>query len=208
MATGDKDITGGTFSAMFAEAVHPAAVDHDSPVGVADVSWENCAWSVKTVKAKESTFGTRRVRLISGRNNPGYSMGIEEPLKDPQATGEAVISILNTRIGHALEDFDDLRLLVFVRDMDALRFCLFERRMDHLPADEFEWKVNRQKNLEGYDRNGTHRFTWQRHGSQLTVIHDVPESARVFSVRRPPALTKQELLDRIGFKEDWVVIDR
>lgn len=196
------------FSAMFAEAVHPAAVDHRSPAGVADVSWENCAWSVKTVKRKKSAFDAGRLRLISGRNSPGYSMGIEEPLRDPQATGEAVISILNARIKHALEDFGDLRLLVFVRDMDAMRFCLFEKGMDYLPAGEFDWRANRTNNLEGYDRDGKHRFTWQRHGSQLTVIHDVPESARVFSVRRPPTLTRQELLDQVGFRDDWVLIDR
>ena len=83
LATGDADITGNGFSAMFAAAVHPNAVDHKSPVGVADVSWEGYAWSVKTVQLRAANFNRGQVRLISGRNNPGYSMGMEEPMKNP-----------------------------------------------------------------------------------------------------------------------------
>jgi len=31
-------------------------------------------------------------------------------------------------------------------------------------------------NLEGYDRSGdAHVFTWQPHGSQFTIIENVPE---------------------------------
>ncbi len=208
LATGDEDITGNGFSSMFAEVVHSQAVDHKSPVGVADVSWESHAWSVKTVQSQVASFNKQRVRLISGRNNPGYSMGIEEPMKDPQATGRAVIEILNARIDDALAEFNDLRLLVFVRNMKELKFCIFEKELERFSAEDIIWKVNRHSNLQGYDKEEIHRLTWQRHGSQLTVIHAIPQLARIFTVRRPPSLDKDDLLASIGFKENWVQVEK
>ena len=119
-----------------------------------------------------------------------------------------MIEILNARIDHALAEFDDLRMLVFVRDMRELKFCIFEKEIERFLAEDFMWRVNRQNNLQGYDGKGVHRMTWQRHGSQLTVIHAIPESARVFTVRRPPPLSKDDLIASIGFEDDWVKVEK
>lgn len=175
-------------------------------MGVADVSREGHAWPAKTVKGQRSDPRKGTARLISGRNNPGCSIGLEEPLKNPQATGRAVIEILNTRIDHALEEFTDLRLLVFVRDMANLRFCIFEKELARFSADGFQWELNKRSNLVGRDPEGIHRLTWQRHGSQLTVLHAIPDTARVFTVRRPRPVDRDAILASVGYAEDWVSI--
>ena len=41
-------------------------------------------------------------------------------------------------------------------------------------------------------------FTWQPHGSQFTVIYDVPISSTKFKVNRPPVLDFAKTLDQIG----------
>ncbi|MDC9701470.1 MAG: hypothetical protein PSN37_04515 [Alphaproteobacteria bacterium] len=87
IAIGHADITGDDFGTIFANSID--GMHRESPLGVADVPKENCAWSVKTVKGKKP-FGSERVRLISGRNSLDYSMGISNPRADPVATGRAV----------------------------------------------------------------------------------------------------------------------
>lgn len=53
IAIGHGDITGDDFGTIFANSIE--GHHRESPLGVADVIKENCAWSVKTVKTKKST---------------------------------------------------------------------------------------------------------------------------------------------------------
>lgn len=48
LAVGNADIGGDDFATMFARAI--GGEHRLSPLGVADVTCDNCAWSVKTVK--------------------------------------------------------------------------------------------------------------------------------------------------------------
>ena len=122
MAVSPYDISGDDFSRMFADAIQGKALD--KPLGVVDVDWNGCGWSVKTVKHKQP-FTKDMVRLISGRNDPNYSADISDPLADIQATGRVVIEIYNSRINEAREQYGDLRLLVLVRDLGRLGVCNF-----------------------------------------------------------------------------------
>ena len=182
LAVGNAGITGDDFGVIFASAI---GGDHKGlSLGVADVSWNSCAWSVKTVEADQPFIQTR-VRLISGRNSPVYSSGVENPFADIQAIGKAVLEVWNARANESLHEYDDLRIFVMIRNMVTLEFTLMEHEASRFIPKDFNWKKNTRGNLEGYEtRTGEHCFTWQPHGSQFTVIRHVPASSYCFRIAK------------------------
>jgi hypothetical protein len=203
LAVGHANITGDDWGEIFATAI--SGNHRHSPIGVTDVVWNGCSWSVKTVQAAKP-FEQPTVRLISGRNSPAYSYGISDPLDDLAKTGQAVLNIWNERVNQSLNDHDDLRVVVLVRNMDSLEFALFEYEAGRYSPRDYVWKLNPHRNLEGYEiSTGEHRFTWQPHGSQFTVIRRVPGSAYKFRiVRHPGLLEAQHVLNLVRFKDNWV----
>lgn len=206
IAIGSTDLTGDDFGDAFAEAV--GGEHRSSPLGIADVTQTEVAWSVKTVKAK-SPRNQKRVRLISGRNSPDYSMGMTDLHADPQKTGNAVLRIWNERVNEALHEFRDLRVVVLLRNFEERQFRIFEEEARRYTTAEYTWTFNKNNNLEGREKlTGAHRFTWQFHGSQFTVIREVPSSARNFAIRADiPHIETDRLLDEIGFKEEWIELE-
>ena len=182
LAVGHGDITGDDFGTIFANAIE--GTHRERPLGVADVFTNGCAWSLKTVKSSRP-FTQREVRLISGRNSPDYSLGIENPHSDPEQTGRAVLAIWNARVDEALDEFNELRIVVLVRNMQTREFAIFEEEAVRFTPADYQWAFNRRGVLEGRNRvGGYHHFSWQPSGSQFTVRRIVPASARRFSIRR------------------------
>ena len=99
-STGKPDIDGEDWGDIFAKAIDGEHLS--KPYGLADVIYENMAWSVKSVKAM-NPITQRKTRLISGRCSPDYSYGISDPHENIQQTGTAVLSIWNERINIAKE---------------------------------------------------------------------------------------------------------
>lgn len=203
LAVGHADITGDDFGGIFAAAI--GGNHRKKPLGIADVTWENCAWSVKTIQ-DANPFNKQIVRIISGRNSPSYSSNISDPYADIQATGDAVLSVWNARVNEALNAHDDLRIFVMIRNMSTLQFNLFEYEATRYISKHYRWERNKNGNLEGYDiQTETHSFTWQSHGSQFTVLHRVPPSAYRFRINHTPEIIEEKrVLDLIGFSEDWI----
>ena len=206
IATSPADITGDAFCRIFADAIKGEALG--TPLGVVDARWgEVCGWSVKTVKQK-NPYDVKQVRLITGRNAPNYSAGINNPLADIEKTGNVVLEIYNTRIHEAREKYGDLRFLVFIRGLEKLEFVIFERSFEPLVINNYTWSENPNGNLEAYQK-GEHFFTWQPHGSQLTIKEDVPESATRFRIKQQPhQLTKESVLELAGFDSQWIEIQK
>lgn len=178
-----------------------------SPVGLADVVLDDGAWSVKSVKT-DRPHECGSVRIISGRNSPDFSFGITDSHVDPQKTGEAVLNIWNERVNIAVNEYVNLRSAILIRNFNALEFTLFETEVNRYAANEYVWSVNRRGNLEGMERTRhEHKFTWQPHGSQFTVIYTVPSSALRFQIRRPPILDFSRTIEQIGFDDSWVSIN-
>ena len=212
-AVGQTDISGDDFCRIFAETI--GGVSLDSPLGVADVIWENCCWSAKTVKngtphqfevGRENDKRPKRVRLISGRNSPIYSANITDFFADIQATGKAVISIYNSRINEARGQYSDLRLLVFLRNMQSQEFTIFERPINEYALDDYVWQRNKDDNLEGY-LGEEHVFTWQPHGSQFTIILPVPKTATRFRITQQiPQIQMDDVLNAIEYKPEMIQI--
>lgn len=203
LAIGHADITGDDFASIFASAI--GGTHYKKPLGVTDVVLADCSWSAKTVQSRRP-FSQKSVRLISGRNSPDYSYGITDPRKDLELTGKAVLNVWNQRVNQSLNDYDDLRIVVLVRNMDRLEFSLFEYESVRFTPADYLWKLNKQKNLEGFDKaTEKHCFTWQPHGSQFTILKDLPGSAHRFRIAHYPGLIEpQHILDLIKFDDGWI----
>ena len=203
LAVGHADITGDDFGGIFAAAI--GGTHRGKPLGIADVTWEGCAWSVKTVQDAKP-FTQKRIRAISGRNSPVYSSDISNPYADIQATGAAVLNIWNARVNESLNEHDDLRIFAFIRNMATLEFTMFEIEAPRYVSANYRWIRNKNGNLEGFDRHTEgHAFTWQPHGSQFTVIHHIPASAYRFRIMHTPGIIEEHhVLRLIRFRDDWI----
>lgn len=204
--TGRKDISGEDWGDAFASAI--GGTHLDSPVGIADVVKNKMAWSMKTVK-NSNPFTVKNVRLISGRCSPDYSYGITDPHEDIEKTGRAVLGIWNERINIAHDNYNPVRTSVLVRSEDCLSFCLFEEETNRYPSNNFVWETNSNGNFIGRNvSTGAVRFTWQPHGSQFTIHTVVPQNAVRFTIKRPPIISMESVLDSIKFDSSWVEIIR
>ena len=201
-AVGHSDLTGDQWSGVFAEAI--GGEHHASNIDTGDVSFENCAWSAKTVK-KNTPFDTSKIRLISGRNSPTYSHGITDPFSNLSETGRSILEIWNARVDRVLSNYEDYRLIVLVRNWNAFEFSLFEEEIiRYIPAN-YQWGLNNQRNFTGKDKsNGQHCFTWQPHGGQFTIIKTIPASAIKFRVRQPQKMDVDVVLDNLLFNKTWL----
>lgn len=206
LAVGHGDIDGEDWGTVFAQSV--GGIHRSRPIGLSDVEFNGCAWSVKTVKATRP-FNQQRVRLISGRNSPDYSFGISDPRQNPTNTGRAVLAIWNKRVNEGMDEHADLRIAVLIRNMQTREYVLFEDAATRFVPDNFRWEFNRNGNLEGFDlETGEHAFTWQPHGGQFTILRTVPPSARKFSINRNvPLVEVSQVLAYVDFREDWISID-
>ena len=201
---GRKDITGADWGDAFAKVIQ--GIHLDSPVGIADIVLNKMAWSMKTVKNSDP-FSCKNVRLISGRCSPDYSYGITDPHADIQKTGEAVLGIWNERINIAQDHYNPVRTSVLIRSNDLLSYCLFEAENHRYRTTDYVWEVNSNGNLVGKNIETKETcFTWQPHGSQFTIHEKVPETCVKFTVKKPPVLTQEKILETIQFDKSWVKI--
>lgn len=202
--TGRHDLTGNDWGNIFARAVE--GCHFASPVGIVDVAKDKTAWSMKTIKVN-NPFGLKKARLISGRCSPDYSFGIEDPHDDIQRTGEAVLSIWNSRVDIALSHYPRVRVNVLIRNEELTKFTLFEEYLEHFNLSDFEWAENSNSNFEGINKyTGRKQFVWQPHGSQFTILSPVPDDALKFKVRKPELLPQDDALKSIGFDSSWIEI--
>lgn len=199
-----KSIEGPTWERMFATAI--GAEWEPSNVGLDDIVLKDCAWGAKTVKAG-NPFETKVQRLICGRNDPTYSYG-KRP-SDLQKLGGMVLSIWNKRLAEVKKNYRHVRSVVLLKgasDDEWLDFAVFEFEPKAYDLNKFKWTRNKRRNLEGRDENGTHRFTWQNHGAQFTIIHQITESRLKFQVKRPAALEAAKILTVLAFEKGWVKV--
>jgi hypothetical protein len=89
-------IEGSDWEEIFARLI--GAQWKPSNVGLDDVVLEQTAWCAKTIKNRcPSTVA--KVRLISGRNSPAYSFGLQTLAdRDPAELGHQILSIWNERV--------------------------------------------------------------------------------------------------------------
>ncbi len=177
-----------------------------SNVGLDDVVFENCAFGAKTVKNKYPAKA-KTVRLISGRNSPTYSFGESKIADtDPDKIGEMVLSIWNDRVSEIRKKYKHLRTVVLLKSDDLTEVSIFEFETIMYSTEDYQWDWNEKGNLQGYDKNKKHKFTWQPSGSQFTIIEEVPENILIIKVKKPEQARKDDILASVGFENSWIEI--
>lgn len=199
-------LEGNEWEQIFAECVR--AEWKPSNVGLDDVVLDNCCWGAKTVFGATNIEKQKTVRLISGRNSPTYSYGVDSiTSEDPNEIGKLVLDIWNERVSAVRQIYKFVRTVVLVKSKDYKDFLVFE--FDTIRYDPelyyFEW--NPRMNLEGYEKStGKHKFTWQPSGSQFTIIEDIPDKRLHISIRKPEKVDKETILKAVNFDDSWYQI--
>ena len=207
---GEGDLEGKDWEKIFAECI--GAKWSPSNIGLDDITHNqsSTARGAKTVKGKipttsEAKLKPQKVRLISGRNSPNYSYEetINPKKTNPNVVGEMVLEIWNTRVREVRARFENLRTVVLVKGEELNRVAVFELDTELYIVKDFTWKWNKNGNLEGFDSSLEHRFTWQPHGSQFTIIDSIPDNALRLAIKRPQDIPKSEVLKQIGFNDTF-----
>ncbi len=199
-------LEGPEWERIFAKAVE--AEWKPSNVGLDDIVKGAFAWGAKTVKTSDP-HQARSVRLISGRNNPEYSF---ETIADTdEGIGRQVLDIWNGRVEGLRDKFKELRTVVLLKpnelEGERIPFSVFEFETVRYPEDRYIWRRNERNNLEGIEKDtGEHKFTWQRHGSQFTIIEKIPGRRLRFLVKKPNSIDSTKVLDLVGFDPSWIEI--
>jgi len=202
---GKPELEGSEWESIFATCI--GADWKPSNVGLDDVVMGNTAWGAKTVKATKPS-AQKRVRLISGRNSPNYSFGERSDQKaDPILIGKLVLEIWNERVSAIREKFKHLRTIVLLKSNDLSEVVVFEFDTIRYDFELFQWEWNKNNNLVGTNiKTGKHSFTWQPHGSQFTIIEEVPARSLVIKIKQPEKLHKEEVLKALGFDKSWITV--
>ncbi|HZQ19064.1 MAG TPA: hypothetical protein VFA90_10100 [Terriglobales bacterium] len=202
------NLEGNRWEEIFAKAV--GAAWKPSNVGLDDIVLEQTAWGAKSVKSA-APHTSKSVRLISGRNSPIFSYGERSISKaEPDVLGAKILEIFNERVAGIRALYRHVRTVVLIKSLNLSSFTVFEFETAMYPPEMFIWKWNANDNLEGFDKDGdSHRFTWQPHGSQFTIVEPVPADALRFRlVKTPEKLDKAAVLKTVGFAKDWIEIVR
>lgn len=204
---GKPILEGNEWEAIFATCI--GADWKPSNVGLDDIILGNTAWGAKTVKAKRPS-NAAKVRLISGRNSPVYSFGETiDVTHDPNEVGKQVLDIWNERVSAVREKFQNLRTVVLIKSDDLTEVVVFEFDTIRYDPELFVWQWNRNGNLVGIEKSiGEHRFTWQPHGSQFTIIENVPHNSLLINIREPEILNKEAILEALGFDKSWISVTK
>ena len=202
---GKPELEGSDWENIFANCI--GAEWKPSNVGLDDVVLGNTAWGAKTVKAKKPSE-QKRVRLISGRNSPTYSFGERiDTNANPNTIGELVLDIWNERVSAIREKFKHVRTVVLMKSNDLSEVAVFEFDTIRYDKELYKWEWNKNNNLIGIDkRTNEHKFTWQPHGSQFTIIEEVPEKSLIIRIKQPEMLDKEQVLQTLGFDKSWITV--
>jgi hypothetical protein len=176
-----------------------------SNVGLDDVVLEQTAWGAKTVK-NDNPSTVKKVRLISGRNSPVYSFGVSQVTKcDPNLLGEQVLEIWNERVSAIRKNYKHLRTVVLIKSDDLLELSVFEFDTVLFDTSSIVWSWNKRGNLEGHwKKTSDHKFTWQPHGSQFTIVEDIPKNRLAIRIKQPPTINQAAILNAVCFDDSWV----
>ncbi len=200
------DLAGPEWEQIFANCI--GAIWKPSNVGLDDVVLGVCVWGAKTVK-NPNPHSAHTVRLISGRNSPAYSFDQLNLGANPQVIGNDVLSIWNARVESLRVKFSHLRTVVLIKSNDLTQLAVFEFDTVLYPPDEYVWRKNERGNLEGYEKiTNSHRFTWQLHGSQFTILEPVPHDCLLISLKSPPKLDKESVLKTLSYDDSWITVTK
>jgi hypothetical protein len=122
--------------------------------------------------------------------------------------GKSILDIWNERVSAIREKFQNLRTVVLVKSYDLNEVVVFEFDTIRYDPELFVWEWNINGNLLGIEKSTIeHRFTWQPHGSQFTIIEEVPDKSLVIRIQQPETLDKEKVLESLGFDKSWITVE-
>lgn len=197
-------IEGNEWEQVFSNCV--GAKWKPSNVGLDDVVLGNCCWGAKTVFAGSKNIAKQKnVRLVSGRNSPTFSFGVDKiTSENPNTIGEMVLDIWNERVSAVRQIYKFVRTVVLVKAKDFSEYLIFELDTVRYDAELYDFIWNKNNNLEGYSKKTEeHVFTWQPSGSQFTIIENIPDERVHIQVKKPEIVDKDTILEAVNFDESW-----
>ena len=97
--------------------------------------------------------------------------------------------------------------MVLVKSDDLSVVNVFEFDTIRYDPDLYYWGWNKNLNLEGFEKSSKeHRFTWQPHGSQFTILEDISQDCIIIRIQAPHPLDKETVLKSLNFTNDWITI--
>jgi hypothetical protein len=94
-----------------------------------------------------------------------------------------------------------------IKSNDLSEVVVFEFDTVRYDFELHNWEWNKNNNLVGtHKKTGEHCFTWQPHGSQFTIVEDVPEKGLLIKIKQPKTLDKDQVLKALGFDKSWVTV--
>ncbi len=202
-------LEGNEWEQIFAACV--GAEWKPSNVGLDDVVLDSCCWGAKTIFAGSKDISKQKaVRLVSGRNSPTFSFGIDKiTSENPEVIGRMVLDIWNERVSAVRQIFKFVRTVVLVKAKDFSEYLIFELDTVRYEPERYYFKWNKNNNLEGYDKaKDMHKFTWQPSGSQFTIIEEIPIEKLHIKVKKPELIDKETLLKTVKFDNSWYTVIR
>ena len=114
---------------------------------------------------------------------------------------------MDARVEAVRAKFSHLRTVVLIKSDDLTELAVFESETILYPPENYIWQRNQRDNLEAYEKgSNSHKFTWQPHGSQFTIIESVPKECLLIKVKPPRKLDKDEVLKVVNFDSKWVTV--
>ena len=100
-----------------------------------------------------------------------------------------------------------MRTVILLKGENLTEVSVYEEETCLFAPKNYYWQVNDRGNFEGFENNtGAHRFTWQPHGSQFTIVSDVPEKRLKLRIKRPKRVSPSAVLKDVGFDPSWIEI--
>jgi hypothetical protein len=120
-----------------------------------------------------------------------------------------VLEIWNERVSSIREKYKHLRTVVLLKSNDMSEVAVFEFDTIRYDHELYSWEWNKNNNLTGTNKKtGEHCFTWQPHGSQFTIVAEVPEKCLIIKIKQPEKLDKDAVLKALGFDKSWVIVSQ
>jgi len=199
------DISGTDWEKIFAASMNLPWKRNNNSTDIQDQN-TSTAWSAKTVATSSGgrvNLKKSRITLIIGRISPleDFNVSIDPKRDDPAYVGDLVFKVWNNRVIKVKSAFQNYKTIVLIRNKLLTDFFIFDYDTEMLNASDFRWAWNKNNNLYAYDSNDVINFVWQPKGGQFSISKQLPDSMQKISVKKPPTVSKEEILEHVKFSK-------
>ncbi len=187
-----EDLPGEVFEQMYAAARGGQWQGKRANRPEPDVVLNGKNYSIKTEKIQSQRVAARdligkRLDIITARPDPSDLLSADKNITNlsDDELGQLVLRHYDERIVQAYQ-WNVIGILFRLKN--NREFVYFEEPAQLYDVDAYVWKSTgrargNNRNIAGYDRQGTQKFRWTSRGKQLYVVHEIPKDAEIFAIR-------------------------